>query len=175
MNESIDDLTVQYEENGQVLINELDKVVLSKGAWTTILFRYQQWRPETDDYGPDKYVIRRYKKSAANTASSPNSPFPAPSRPARSWTPCCPGSKNKLFPLSSVGLRDGPPGRGESDPLQERPFSRFGEGALRRLPWYIPSGGRGEARSRRPFLPVHSSPWPARRAGRPARAVRDDC
>lgn len=63
MNESIDDLTVQYEENGQVLINELDKVVLSKGAWTTILFRYQQWRPETDDYGPDKYVIRRYKKS----------------------------------------------------------------------------------------------------------------
>ena len=63
MNESIDDLTVQYEENGQVLINELDKVVLSKGAWTTILFRYQQWRPETDDYGPDKYVIRRYKRS----------------------------------------------------------------------------------------------------------------
>ena len=63
MNESIDDLTVQYEENGQVLINELDKVVLSKGAWTTNLFRYQQWRPETDDYGPDKYVIRRYKKS----------------------------------------------------------------------------------------------------------------
>ena len=64
MNESIDDLTVQYEENGQILINELDKVVLSKGAWTTILFRYQQWRPESDDYGPDKYVIRRYKKSA---------------------------------------------------------------------------------------------------------------
>lgn len=63
LNETIDDLTVQYEENGQILINELDKVVLSKGAWTTILFRYQQWRPESDDYGPDKYVIRRYKKS----------------------------------------------------------------------------------------------------------------
>lgn len=63
MNETIDDLTVQYEENGQILIKEIDKVVLSKGAWTTILFRYQQWRPETDDYGPDKYVIRRYKKS----------------------------------------------------------------------------------------------------------------
>lgn len=63
LNETIDDLTVQYEENGQILINEVDKVVLSKGAWTTILFRYQQWRPETDDFGPDKYVIRRYKKS----------------------------------------------------------------------------------------------------------------
>jgi len=63
VNETIDDLTVNYEENGQLLIKELDKVVLSRGAWTTILFRYQQWRPQTDDYGPDMYVIRRYKKS----------------------------------------------------------------------------------------------------------------
>lgn len=62
MNESVDDLTVEYEENGQTIIRQLDKVVLSKGAWTTILFRYQEWRPETDDYGPDKYVIRRYRK-----------------------------------------------------------------------------------------------------------------
>ena len=41
MNETIDDLTVQFEENGQVIVNELDKVVLSKGAWTTILFLFQ--------------------------------------------------------------------------------------------------------------------------------------
>ncbi|WP_374289962.1 hypothetical protein [Desulfovibrio desulfuricans] len=63
MNETIDDLTVQFEENGQVVVNELDKVVLSKGAWTTILFRYQQWQPEKDTFGPDMYVIRRYKKT----------------------------------------------------------------------------------------------------------------
>lgn len=63
MNESIDDLTVDYEDNGQLIIRELDKAVLSKGAWTTILFRYQQWQPETGDYGPDRYVIQRYKKS----------------------------------------------------------------------------------------------------------------
>lgn len=63
MNENIDDLTVQYEENGQIIVNELDKVVLSRGAWTTIIFRYQEWRPESSDYGPDKYVIRRYRKS----------------------------------------------------------------------------------------------------------------
>lgn len=63
MNETVDDLTVEYEENGQLLIKELDKVVLSKGAWATMIFRYQQWRPETADYGPDKYVIQRYKKS----------------------------------------------------------------------------------------------------------------
>ena len=63
MNESIEDLTVEYEENGQLLVKELDKAVLSKGAWTTIVFRYQQWQPETGDYGPDRFVIQRYRKS----------------------------------------------------------------------------------------------------------------
>lgn len=63
MSTTIDEITINYEENGQLIIKELDKAVLSKGAWTTILFRYQEWRPEDDDYGPDKYVIRRYRKT----------------------------------------------------------------------------------------------------------------
>lgn len=63
MSTTIDEITVNYEDNGQLIIKELDKAVLSKGAWTTILFRYQEWRPESDDYGPDKYVIRRYRKT----------------------------------------------------------------------------------------------------------------
>lgn len=63
MNETVEDLTVEYEENGRLLVRELDKSILSKGAWATVLFRYQQWRPETDDFGPDKFVIQRYKKS----------------------------------------------------------------------------------------------------------------
>ncbi len=64
-NESIDDLTVHFEDdNGNIIVRELDKVVLSRGAWTTILFRYQDYRPKTDDYSPDKYSLRRYKKTA---------------------------------------------------------------------------------------------------------------
>ncbi len=64
MSENIDDLTISYEDdNGHLLVKELDKVILTRGAWTTILFRYQEWRPRTDDYGPDKYMLRRYKKS----------------------------------------------------------------------------------------------------------------
>lgn len=62
LSETIDELTVNYEEDGKTVIRELDKVILSKGAWTTILFRYQEWRPQVDGYGPDKYTIRRYKK-----------------------------------------------------------------------------------------------------------------
>ena len=61
-NENVDDLTVQYEENGLVVIKELDKVILSRGAWATIIFRFQEWRQELKDYGPDKYSIRRYHK-----------------------------------------------------------------------------------------------------------------
>jgi len=58
----IDDLTVQYEEDGLVTVKELDKRVLSKGAWSTIIYRYQDWDRRKDDYGPDKYTIRRYQK-----------------------------------------------------------------------------------------------------------------
>ena len=63
MSSTPDEITITYEENGQTLIKELDKAILSKGAWTTILFRYQEYVAETDTYGPDKYTIRRYKKS----------------------------------------------------------------------------------------------------------------
>lgn len=63
MAETIDDLTVNYEEDGVLLTKELDKVILSRGAWTTILFRFVQWDPKKDAYGPDRFAIRRYKKS----------------------------------------------------------------------------------------------------------------
>ncbi len=63
MAETIDDLTVNYEEDGVLLTKELDKVILSRGAWTTILFRFVQWDVKKETYGPDRYAIRRYKKS----------------------------------------------------------------------------------------------------------------
>ncbi len=63
MSSTIDELTVNYEENGQLIVKELDKAVLTKGAWTTIIFRFQEWKNESDTYGPDKYVIRRYQKT----------------------------------------------------------------------------------------------------------------
>ncbi len=62
-NATIDELTVNYEENGQLVVKELDKAILTRGAWTTIIFRFQEWKNDSDTYGPDKYVIRRYKKS----------------------------------------------------------------------------------------------------------------
>lgn len=62
MSETIDDLTISYTENGIETTKELDKQILSKGAWTTILYRYQDWDNAKQAYGPIKYTIRRYQK-----------------------------------------------------------------------------------------------------------------
>ena len=59
---TIEELTIEYEEGGVVLVKELDKEILSKGAWTTILFKYQDWDGKKDGYGPVKFTIRRYRK-----------------------------------------------------------------------------------------------------------------
>ncbi len=62
MVENIDDISIDYEEDGILIVKEIDKVVLSRGAWSTIIFRYQQWEPKKEEYGPDRYTIRRYRK-----------------------------------------------------------------------------------------------------------------
>lgn len=62
MAETIDELTVNYEEDGQLVVKELDKQVLTKGAWSTILFKYQDMDRKKGEYGPVKFVIRRYRK-----------------------------------------------------------------------------------------------------------------
>ncbi|MGQ3889846.1 hypothetical protein ACQUW5_12545 [Legionella sp. CNM-1927-20] len=62
MSETIDDLTISFSEDGTETVRELDKYVLSKGAWTTILYRYQEWDRTKQGYGPVKYSIRRYQK-----------------------------------------------------------------------------------------------------------------
>lgn len=70
---TVDEITINYEEDGVLLVKELDKSILSKGAWTTIVFRYQQWDNKTSAYGPDKYTIRRYRKM--NNQYNPQSKF----------------------------------------------------------------------------------------------------
>ncbi len=59
---TVDEITMNYEENGQQLVKELDKVVLTKGAWSTVMFKYQDWVRANEEFGPIKYSIRRYQK-----------------------------------------------------------------------------------------------------------------
>jgi len=58
----VNDITINYEEEGVQMVKELDKVILSKGAWATLLFRYQQWDAKKEAFSPDRYTIRRYRK-----------------------------------------------------------------------------------------------------------------
>lgn len=62
MAETVEELTITYEEDGVETVKELDKKVLTKGAWATIIYRYQDWNRAKEEYGPDKYTIRRYQK-----------------------------------------------------------------------------------------------------------------
>jgi hypothetical protein len=59
---TIDELSVEMFEDGVMTVKQLDKILLSKGAWTTIIFRYQDFDAKKQDFGPDKYSIRRYQK-----------------------------------------------------------------------------------------------------------------
>lgn len=62
MAETVDDLTVEWEEGGDKVVRELAKEVVSKGAWATIVFLCQDLDRKKRTYRPPKISIRRYKK-----------------------------------------------------------------------------------------------------------------
>ncbi len=73
MAETIDEITINYEEDGQLLVKEIDKEILTRGAWTTIVFHYQNWDKKIEEFGKDQFIIRRYQK--VNGAYMPKTKF----------------------------------------------------------------------------------------------------
>lgn len=65
--QSLDELTVNWEENGEPRVRELNKHVLSEhGSWATVLFLFEERGGDGGDgqsgwRGP-KVQIRRYQK-----------------------------------------------------------------------------------------------------------------
>lgn len=59
---TVDDLSVSYYEDGVETVKQLSKEILTKGAWATIMYKYQDWDKKSQDYGPVKFTIRRYQK-----------------------------------------------------------------------------------------------------------------
>lgn len=78
MSATVEELTVNYEEDGQQLVKETGKEILSKGAWTTILYRYQNWDKAKGEFGKEMFTIRRYQKRQG--AYIPKSKFNISSR-----------------------------------------------------------------------------------------------
>lgn len=64
-NETVEDLTMNFkDEEGNLLVKELDKEVLTKGGWATLIFRYQDLDKAKGVFKAPKYAIRRYQKSS---------------------------------------------------------------------------------------------------------------
>ena len=62
MAETIEELSYNYEDEGVLVRKELDKVVLTKGSWATIMFLYQELDRKTENWRAPKVSIVRYKK-----------------------------------------------------------------------------------------------------------------
>lgn len=62
---TVEDLTMNFQdEEGTLLVKELDKEVLTKGGWATLIFRYQDLDKAKGTFKTPKYAIRRYQKSS---------------------------------------------------------------------------------------------------------------
>ncbi|MCB2189542.1 MAG: hypothetical protein KQJ78_24250 [Deltaproteobacteria bacterium] len=62
MSGEIDEVTIQYEEDGEVLVEEMEKVILHKGAWSTVMFLYREKDKKTGEFGQAKVSLRRFQK-----------------------------------------------------------------------------------------------------------------
>ena len=63
MASTIDEISIDYfDENGQQIIKQLDKQVLSKGAWTTIMFLFVEWDRRKNAWSAPKACIDRFQK-----------------------------------------------------------------------------------------------------------------
>jgi len=63
MAETIDEISIEWkDENGQHLIKQVKKEVLTSGAWSTIMFMYQDLDKKTGQFGPKKIRVARYQK-----------------------------------------------------------------------------------------------------------------
>jgi hypothetical protein len=66
MADNIDDISYDYEEDGLLVRKQVEKQVLSKGSWTTIMFLYQELDKKTEQWRAPKVAIVRYKKWNGN-------------------------------------------------------------------------------------------------------------
>ncbi len=62
MAETLDELTYDYEDEGVLVRKQLDKAVLTKGSWATLMFLYQELDRTSGKFRAPKIAIVRFKK-----------------------------------------------------------------------------------------------------------------
>ncbi len=74
MAETVQDITIEWtDDEGKLLVKQLKKEVLTSGAWSTLMFSYQELDRQSGDYGPVKFRVGRYQKR--NGVFRPHSKF----------------------------------------------------------------------------------------------------
>jgi hypothetical protein len=63
MAETLEELTYDYEDEGVLVRKEIDRVVLTKGSWATVMFLYQELDRAKGAFRPPKMAIVRFKKA----------------------------------------------------------------------------------------------------------------
>ncbi len=63
MAETVDEISIDWtNEDGEQQVRQIKKHVLTKGAWSTIMFAYQERNRQTGEFGPVKFRVGRYQK-----------------------------------------------------------------------------------------------------------------
>ncbi len=62
MSDNIDDLSVEFVQDDRLVVKQVDKKILTRGNWTTIMFKYVEMDKKSGEYGAPKVSIRRYQK-----------------------------------------------------------------------------------------------------------------
>ncbi len=63
MAETLEDLTYDYEEDGTLVRKEIDRVILTKGGWATMMFLFQELDRNSGKFRAPKMAIVRFKKA----------------------------------------------------------------------------------------------------------------
>jgi len=73
--ESLDELTYDYEDEGVLVRKQIERAILTKGSWATVMFLFQELDRAKGKFRPPKMAIVRFKKSKGSyrPARSPRS------------------------------------------------------------------------------------------------------
>ena len=63
MPETLEELTYDYEDEGVLVRKQIDRAVLTKGSWATVMFLFQELDRTKGKFRPPKMAIVRFKKS----------------------------------------------------------------------------------------------------------------
>jgi hypothetical protein len=63
MAETLEELTYDYEDEGVLVRKEIDRAVLTKGGWATVMFLFQELDRQKGKFRAPKMAIVRFKKS----------------------------------------------------------------------------------------------------------------